>query len=94
MHAPHPISSPCYGPAVPGKIQWTLKRRLFVISQLAMIVCLIGGLVFMFIGRGFSHILEAAVFIAAVVVANLVLRLTYFRTVLPEIREERERFRV
>jgi hypothetical protein len=34
-----------------------------------------------------------AVFILVVTVANLVLRLTYFRTVLPEIRQERKRHR-
>jgi lysylphosphatidylglycerol synthetase-like protein (DUF2156 family) len=84
--------SPSLDP-VPNRFRWTFKRRLFIVEQLVLLACLIGGLIFMFAGHGFSRVLEGAIFIAVVVVANIVLRLTYFRTVLPEIREERRRSR-
>jgi hypothetical protein len=81
--------SPSVNP-VPN-VRWTLKRRLFVLEQVVVIACGLGGLVFMLTGHGQSRVLEGAIFIGVVVVANIVLRLTYFRSVLPEIREERRR---
>lgn len=72
---------------------WNKKRRLFLVQQLAFLALLVLGVVLMFLGHGLAHILTWAIFLVVVTVANLALRLTYFRTVLPEIREERERFR-
>jgi hypothetical protein len=51
---------------------------------------MVGGIAFLFIGHGFSHALEAAIFILVVSLIHLGLRLTYFKTVLPDIRRQRE----
>lgn len=72
---------------------WNKRRRLFVVEQLLFLALLVVGVVLMFVGHGVGNIVTWAVFILVVTVANLVLRLTYFRTVLPEIREERKRHR-
>ena len=87
------MASDRYAQAVAGWPTWNKKRRLFLVQQLAFLALLVLGVVLMFLGHGLAHILTWAIFLVVVTVANLALRLTYFRTVLPEIREERERFR-
>ena len=72
---------------------WNKRRRLFVVEQFVFLVLLVAGVVLVFIGHGATHKVTWAIFILAVIVANLVLRLTYFRSVLSEIREERARSR-
>jgi hypothetical protein len=72
---------------------WGRRRRLFVVEQLLFLALLVVGVVLVFIGHGVAYKVTWAIFILVVILANLVLRLTYFRSVLPEIREERARSR-
>lgn len=66
-----------------------MRRKLFLVETLIFLACIIVGLVIVLTGHGFSHLLEGAVFLLAIMVIHLALRLTYFKQVLPEVRRQR-----
>jgi hypothetical protein len=66
-----------------------VRRKLFLVETLIFLACIIVGLVIVLTGHGFSHLLEGAVFLLAIMVIHLALRLTYFKQVLPEVRRQR-----
>ena len=70
-------------------VPWTKRRKLFFVETILFLACMVGGLVIVFIGHGASHKLEGAVILFAAVVIHLILQLTYFKQVLPEIRRQR-----
>jgi lysylphosphatidylglycerol synthetase-like protein (DUF2156 family) len=70
-------------------VPWTMRRKLFLVETIIFLACIIGGLVILLTGHGYSHALEGAVFLFAVILIHLALRLTYFKQVLPEIRRQR-----
>jgi len=72
-------------------VAWTKRRRLFLIETLAFLACMIVGIVLEVSISTLTARLVVASCMFAVMMANIVLRLTYFRAVLPELREERER---
>ena len=53
--------------------------------------CLVVGLVLVFLVSTVAGKVVVAACLLAVMTTNIVLRFTYFRNVLPELREERER---
>jgi hypothetical protein len=52
--------------------------------------CLAAEIILQLTSSGFNHALVLAIGIVVVLVIHLILRLTYFRDVLPEIRKERQ----
>jgi predicted Na+-dependent transporter len=68
---------------------WTTRRKLFLFETLIFLACIIGAIVFEVTGHGSSHALKGAVFFLVVLLVHIVLRLTYFKSVLPEIRQQR-----
>jgi hypothetical protein len=62
---------------------------LFLFETLIFLACAIGAIVFEVTGHGSSHALRGAVFLLVVFLVHIVLRLTYFKSVLPEIRQQR-----
>jgi hypothetical protein len=59
--------------------------------NLAFMVCLLVGVILVFVVSSLGARVAVAVCLLLVMVANIILRLTYFKNVLPEIRQERER---
>jgi len=68
---------------------WTTRRKLFLFETLIFLACIVGAIVFEVTGHGSSHALKGAVFLFVVLLAHIALRLTYFKSVLPEIRQQR-----
>ena len=72
------------------KVPWTKRRQLYAIEILIFLVCMIVGVVLAISVHGLGHQLLISGAIFVVLVAHLILRQTYFRNVIPEIRQERE----
>jgi hypothetical protein len=72
---------------------WSKRRRIFLIENLVLLACLAVGVVLVFRISSVTGKIIVAVCLLAIMIVNLVLRLTYFRNVIPEIREERDRRR-
>jgi lysylphosphatidylglycerol synthetase-like protein (DUF2156 family) len=75
---------------VADSVPWTKRRKLLLVETIVFLACTVGGLVIVFAGHGTSHVLEGAVIVFAAIVIHLILQLTYFKQVLPEIRRQRE----
>lgn len=67
------------------------RRRLFLVENLVFLACLIAGVVLIFVISSVAAKFVIAACLLAIMVTNFVLRFTYFRDVLPQLREERER---
>jgi hypothetical protein len=85
----HNRSSSTYTHRVTMTAGWTTRRKLFLFETLIFLACMIGTLVFEVTGHGSSHALKGAVFAFVVLLVHIALRLTYFKSVLPEIRQQR-----
>jgi hypothetical protein len=82
-------SSSGYPYRVATTAKWTTRRKLFLFETLIFLACTIGAIVFELTGHGSSHALKGAVFLLVVFLVHIALRLTYFKSVLPEIRQQR-----
>jgi uncharacterized membrane protein len=69
------------------------RRRLFLIENVVLVVCMVVGIVLIFVVSSGATQLVVFACLAVIAVINLILRLTYFRNVIPELRAERERRR-
>lgn len=67
------------------------RRRLFLITNLVFLACLAVGVVLVFVISSVAGKFVVAGCLFVVMTTNIVLRVTYFKNVLPEIREERQR---
>jgi uncharacterized membrane protein len=74
-------------------VPWSKRRRLFLVEQLLFLACVAAGVVLVFAISGVSGKIIVAVCLFAIMIANIILRYTYFRNVLPELRQERDRRR-
>jgi hypothetical protein len=68
---------------------WTTRQKLFFFETLTFLACIIGAIAFEVTGHGSSHALQGAVILLVVLLVHIALRLTYFKSVLPEIRQQR-----
>ena len=69
---------------------WTKRRRLFLVELIIFEACVIVGVVLLLTGSGFTRDLTIAVGLIAVMIIHMMMRLTYFKRVLPDIRRQRE----
>ncbi|MGC1419450.1 MAG: hypothetical protein WA786_04945 [Acidimicrobiales bacterium] len=69
---------------------WTKRRRLFLVELIIFEACVVVGVVLLLTGSGFARALTIAVALIAVMIVHMMMRLTYFKRVLPDIRRQRE----
>jgi dolichyl-phosphate-mannose--protein O-mannosyl transferase len=67
------------------------RRRQFIIANFVFLACLVVGVVLVFVLSSVAAKFAVAACLLVIMVANIVLRFTYFKRVLSELREERER---
>ena len=70
--------------------KWSKKRRLFLAELLVFDALLTAGIILQFIGSGFGRALAIAAGMLAAMLVHIVLRLTYFKEVLAEVRKQRQ----
>jgi lysylphosphatidylglycerol synthetase-like protein (DUF2156 family) len=74
---------------VADTVPWTKRKKLLLIETIVFLACILGGILIVFTGHGASHKLEGAAILIVALVIHLILQLTYFKQVLPEIRRQR-----
>jgi hypothetical protein len=78
-------------PQQPDTMQDLHRRRLFVIENLVSTACIVAGLVLVWVVPSIPGKVAVALCLMAILVTQGVLRFTYFKNVIPEIREEKRR---
>jgi hypothetical protein len=69
---------------------WSKRRRLFLVELIIFEACVVVGIVLLLTGSGFARALTIAVALVAVMIIHMTMRLTYFKSVLPDLRRQRE----
>lgn len=69
---------------------WSKRRRLFFVELIIFEACVVVGIVLLLTGSGFARALTIAVALIAVMIIHMMMRFTYFKSVLPDLRRQRE----
>ena len=70
--------------------KWTKKRQLFLLELTVFLLCLAVGVVLELSGFGFVFDAVTSFSLVVIMIIHIILRLTYFRKVIPEIRQQRK----
>jgi hypothetical protein len=76
-------------PQQPGTTPDLHRRKLFVIENFVSTGCLVVGVVLVWVVTSVPAKVAVALCLVAILIRQGVLRLTYFKNVIPEIRQEK-----